>query len=133
MKFRFLALLFFVILLAGCEDGDPIVKRSQAYPSPDSIYAATLEEVDNGLGFGQGALYEEVHITRRGESVGAHGNPGRSVVFYVESTYKVGSGVKVSWLDSRHLRVEYSRDLHPGRALSNWDGVAIEFLTMEPK
>ena len=133
MKYKFAIAIFFVISLAGCEDGKPIVGRSQAYPSPDGGFTATLEEVDNGLGFGQGALYDEVHLTRQGEAVGEHGDPGPSVIFYAESAYKAGSEVKVTWIDGRHLRVEYTRERRPGRAVSQLDGVAIEFQPMEPK
>lgn len=133
MKYELAITIFVLISLAGCEDGKPIVGRSQAYPSPDGAFTATLEEVDNGLGFGQGALYDEVHLTRQGEAIGKHGDSGRSVIFYAESDYKVGSEVKVTWIGSRHLRVEYGREQHPGRAVRKLDGIAIEFLPMEPK
>lgn len=117
---------------AGCDEGKPIVIHSQDFPSPDAAFIATLEQVDNGLGFGQGALYDEVHLRRRGEAVGAHGESGSSVVFYAESTYQAKNGVRLTWLDSRHLRVEYEREERPGRAVRTLSGVAIEFLSTTP-
>lgn len=113
-------------LLSGEDDGVPIVNRSEAYPGPDGAYVATLEVVDNGLGFGQGALYDEVHITRRGEAVGAHGDPGRSVVFYAEVTDQKANEVSVSWVGPRRLRVTYGLAQHPGRTVRAKDGVAVE-------
>ena len=106
----------------------PSIIRSQDFPNSDGAYTATLEQIDNGLGFGQGALYDEVHLRRRGEPVGAHGNPGGSVVFYAESTYRDNSGVTLTWLDSRHFRVGYDRGQRPGKAVNALSGVAIEFL-----
>jgi hypothetical protein len=132
MKFSRHVMLVFVCALAGCDDGKPIVIHSQELLSPDGAYAATLEQVDNGLGFGQGALYEEVHLRRRGEPVGAHGDPGASVVFYAESTYQGKNDVRLTWLDSRHLRVSYGRKQRPGRAIGALGGVAIEFVPIEP-
>jgi len=120
---------FLVLLVSGPEGGKPMVGESRAYPSPDGAYTATLEVVDNGLGFGQGALYDEVHVTRLGEPVGAHGDPGRSVVFYAQSTYRTDGGVKLTWLGNRHLRVEYEREQRPGRAVRTLDGIVIEILS----
>jgi hypothetical protein len=133
VKCRFAIPVCLAVALAGCEDGKPIVVRSHAYPSPDGAFTAVLEEVDNGLGFGQGALYDEVHLTRRGEAVGKHGDSGHSVVFYAESPYKVGSEMTVTWIDNRQLRIVYGRERHPGLAVSPLDGVAIAFLPVEPK
>ena len=104
------------------------VEWIQAYPSPDGKYTATLEYVDNGLGFGMGAVYDEVHLTRTGQPVGEHGNAGDSVVFNARSTEQE---VKVAWIDSRHLRVQYSREQSPDRALGRLDDVAIELLPMQ--
>ena len=128
MKVIRLAALVLAFGLAGCNDGNPIVTQSQEFPSPDGAYIATLELVDNGLGFGQGALYDEVHVRHRGESIGEHGDPGGSVVFYAESTYQGNSDISLTWLDGRHLRVEFERRQRPGRALKALSGVAIEFL-----
>ncbi|MEO6279882.1 hypothetical protein [Roseateles sp.] len=127
MKHKLVITSFLLVILAGCEDGKPVVGRSQAYPSPDGAFTATLEEVDNGMGFGLGALYDEVHLTRQGEAVGKHGDSGRSVVFYAESAYKVGSEVKITWIDSRHLRVELGGEQRPGRAVGQQGDIAIEF------
>lgn len=132
MKFSRHLVLVFACVLAGCDEGRPIVLQSQEFPSPDGAYTATLEQVDNGLGFGLGALYDEVHLRRRGEPVGAHGEPGRYVVFYAESTYQGKGSVRLSWLDSRHLLVEYAREQRPGRTTRTLSGVAIDFVPASP-
>ena len=40
-----------------------------------------MERVDNGLGFGQGAVYDEVHVQRARTAVTEHGDRSDSVVF----------------------------------------------------
>lgn len=131
MGCRLCILPLLALALGGC-GGEPVVIRSQAFPSPDGAYTATLEEVDNGLGFGQGALYDEVHLTRQGESTGRHGDPGRSVGFYAESTYKNGGAVKIEWLDRQHLRVKFGGEQRPGRISASLNGVAIEYRQTKP-
>ncbi len=89
---------------------------------------ATLEEVDNGLGLGQGAIHEEVHVSRPGKALGKHGDEGESVVFYAESTYENGRGVNLRWVADRRLRVEYDSKQNPGRRIEHLGGVDIEYL-----
>ena len=60
------------------------------------------------MGFGQGALCDEVHVSRLGQTLGEHGNDGKSVVFYAESTYENGRGVTRSGL--RVLVVDNNAD-----------------------
>lgn len=77
-----------VLLVAGClaafdamiGEAEPIVGQVDQFPAPDGDWIATLELVDNGLGFGQGMLYDEVHVHRRGTPVTTHGNPSDSSV-----------------------------------------------------
>ena len=127
MKTKYLIASLCLASLTACDDGKPIIGQTTDYASPDGAYTATHEEVDNGLGFGQGALYDEVHVTRKGGPVGEHGNPGRSVVFYAESTYKPGNGVTLSWVTSRRLRIEYDPAQNPGKQLHQLGDVEIEF------
>ena len=122
-----LSLLVCVLSLTACDDGTPIVGQSSQIISPDSAFVATLEVVDNGLGFGQGALYEEVHVTRAGQPLGAHGDPGKSVVFYAESTYENGRDVHVRWVTARRLRVEFDSKQKPGREVRRLGDVEVEF------
>ena len=39
-----------------------MLTSSRRLPSPDGQSVAIVESVDNGLGFGQGMLYDEVHV-----------------------------------------------------------------------
>ena len=71
----------FFAVCAGCQDGIPIVLESHRVPSPDNAVEAIVERVDNGLGFGQGAVYDEVHVQRARTAVTEHGDRSDSVVF----------------------------------------------------
>ncbi len=117
----------FAVLCAGCSDGTPIVMKSQQYESPDRKLIATLEELDNGLGFGLGALYDEVHITMRSEAISHHGSASASVVFYAESTYGKGKPVTVRWLDANRLQISYDAQETPRKRLSSSRAVSIEY------
>ena len=46
--------------LCGC---GPVVQNSSDVTSPDLQWTATLELVDNNLGWGQGLLYDEIHLS----------------------------------------------------------------------
>jgi hypothetical protein len=126
MKLAAVLALFPICMLAACDDGKPIILNAVATPSPDSSWKATLEEVDNGMGFGLGALYEEVHLTKPDESPSSHGEPSHSAVFYVESTYGKGKGVSLKWLSSQRLQILYDPSHKPGRQLANYRGLSIE-------
>jgi hypothetical protein len=51
----------FALLLGACSDA-PVVLSSERINSPDSKRSAIFEELDNGMGFGLGALIHEVHV-----------------------------------------------------------------------
>src|SRR5262245_12473292 len=72
------AILFSAVACLSCSDS-PRVLNSHPYKSPNAKWVATLEEVDNGLGFGLGAVYDEVHLTEQREAIGRPGDPGTSV------------------------------------------------------
>jgi hypothetical protein len=116
-------------VLFGCSS--PEVLKSADFTSPDAKWTATLEHVDNGAGFGQGALYEEVHLSRTGSwrFWWRHGNRERSVIFYVESAYADGDTPVVRWVDSRHLFVRYPDCHTPGKSLSHVGDVDIAYAT----
>src|SRR5262249_51750570 len=42
----------------------PVVEKSTSLPAPDPTWVATFERVDNGMGFGLGAEYFEVHVDK---------------------------------------------------------------------
>jgi hypothetical protein len=109
----------------------PVVLSSSQMLSPDGRLTATLEHVDNDLGLGQGALYDEVHVTRTWSLrfLWSHGDPDSSVVFYVGSSYAPGDAPRVRWEDSHHLAIAYPRCHVPGRALQDYRGVHITYST----
>jgi len=121
---------FSALLQIGClfsNDGVPSVVHSIKFPSPDASWVAEVEIVDNGLGFGLGRLYEEIHVVRQGESVGNHGDPGASVVFYMEKSDFEHDEVTLHWMDSQRLRVVYGGPEKPGVMRTHHAQVAIEY------
>ena len=126
MRHLLLAAIAPILGLVACDDGKPIVLKTAEIASPDGKWMAVLEEVDNGLGFGQGALYQEVHILPPHEKARSHGNPSSSNVFYAESAYGEGPGVTVRWLDSKHLQISYNPNQRPGKLVKSFFGIDIE-------
>lgn len=116
---------------------EPVVGQVDNFSSSDKQWVATLEEVDNGLGFGLGMLYDEVHIHRPNEKISDHGDDGNSVIFYVSSMGKVGDRPKIKWLDSTHLLISYYPATieggKPGKALRKFQGIFIEYETASLK
>jgi hypothetical protein len=84
------ALLGVAIGLSACSEGVPRVVQATQVESPSRNVAATVEVVDNGLGFGQGALYDEIHLGPSRHGSFAHGDKDESVIYYAESTYEAG-------------------------------------------
>ena len=116
------------IALCGCS---PVVQNSSDVTSPDLQWTATLELVDNNLGWGQGLLYDEIHLspTKSWRFFWKHGNPDRSVIFYAVSEDKDIDAPRVHWSDSRHLEVSYSDCNTPVRALPRLQSVEISYQT----
>ncbi len=102
-----------------------IVQQSTLFQSPDSRWQATLEHIDNGLGFGLGALYDEVHLHGPEASVGRHGASGSSVVFNIKS--QGGAHPRVQWLSPNHLLIEYRNPHKPGKCITPFQGITIEY------
>ena len=113
-------------VLVGCDDGKPIVLEAKEFASPDGKWVAVLEEVDNGLGFGQGAIFQEVHILRPGDKAQSHGDRSSSNVFYAESIYDAGTGVSVRWQSNERLQISFDRRQHPGKLVTAFFGITIE-------
>jgi hypothetical protein len=96
------------------DEGKPIPHTLSNLPSPDGRWVATLEQVDNGLGFGLGMVYYEIHVHRPDQPIVDHGDPDRTVVFYVEA---LGREPRVAWREGTNLFVEYdAQDEHGGPA-----------------
>ncbi|HJW09868.1 MAG TPA: hypothetical protein VJ483_09555, partial [Holophagaceae bacterium] len=118
-----------VLLALGCNEGLPIILESRQQGSPDSKWEFISEHLDNGMGFGMGALYDEVHIHRPGEGAFKHGDQDASAVFYIESTYQDGDRPVVQWIDAHNLLIRYPDINKPGRAITQFQGVAIRYET----
>jgi hypothetical protein len=118
-------------LYAWHESGDdgPIVGKHVGYLSPDGEWGATLEVVDDGLGFGQGRLYDEVHGRRPNEAISSHGERADSAVFYKASAGNPPDEVSLDWRDARHLVIAYDDDsrARPGKNMTRFHGISIKY------
>ncbi|MEX8505746.1 hypothetical protein [Leptothrix ochracea] len=118
--------VFFIALVAGCS-ASPKVESSRTFESPNAELVATLESVDNGLGFGLGALYEEVHIGKRNELPSTHGEKSPSVAFYIQAAEHPATSVSVRWLGNNELEISHHSSIKPGKAVSALAGVSIKY------
>jgi hypothetical protein len=114
-------------VLSACTDA-PIALASQRIDSPDAKRCAIVEELDNGLGFGLGALIHEIHVVRAAEEVTTHGDASRSVVFYANTTEYKGPPITARWLSSNRLQIAYGKALTPGKKESQLGEVAVEYV-----
>src|SRR5262245_49033591 len=78
------------ITMCACSKAVPEVIESTQAVDPTGRLVATVELVHNGLGFGAGALYDEVHVSAVSHRPFAHGDGDGSVAFYSDSTYGYG-------------------------------------------
>lgn len=111
---------------------EPMVGRVTRYPSPDLKLVATLEEVDNGLGFGQGMLYDEVHLQLTNEKILGHGDSDSSAIFYADSMGKQNTlAPRLHLVDATHLAVEYDssriESTRPGKIVRHLRGIEIVY------
>jgi hypothetical protein len=115
-------------MLSACH---PVVENSSDRLSPDFRWTATLELVDNGLGFGQGMLFDEVHVSHphAWRFLWGHGEPDKSVVFYVYSDDTPRHKPVLRWADAHHLVIQYSGQYEPGRQLTRFSEVTITYKT----
>jgi len=120
-------LLIPLLACGGCDDGMPMVLESERAPSPDNALDAIVERVDNGLGFGQGAVYDEIHVLIRGSSVLVHGDPSVSVVFYAQEEINVDNRVTAHWVSARHLVINYEPRRFCGRRTTRFGDILIDY------
>jgi len=125
-SFPLTVVLVIALALVACSDS-PVVENSQTVVSPDGEFVATLETIDNGLGFGLGREYEEVHLSRRGAGFQGHGASGSTVAFYVEASERPHVPLSVRWLSSRELEVSFDSPTNPGRSLAFVDGISLRY------
>jgi hypothetical protein len=111
---------------------EPLAGQVDDYPSPDLRWVATLEEVDNGAGFGLGMLYDEVHIHHPDEKITDHIDD-RSVIFCANATGDSRKRPQIKWIDSTHLLITYDPARIDGRspehALREFHGIGISYDT----
>lgn len=123
--------IFLTGLYAWHTSGDdgPIVGKHVDYVSPNGDWVATLEVVDNGLGFGQGWLYDEVHLRRPNEPISRHGDRAESAVFYMGSAGNPPDEISLDWRDARHLVIAYDDGSRhrPGKSITLFHGISIEY------
>lgn len=130
---RFLLILLLMSMM-GCGN-DVIMKDTSQFISPDGKWIATLEYFDNGMGFGMGADYYEIHLVKPVEKIRRHGEESPSSIFYIESAYQNGDRPHVAWTGPRKLQVVYAdislsgRDKKPGRAMMTFSDVSVEYQT----
>jgi len=116
-----------MLSLAGCDDGKPIATEKSRLLSPDRLSVAVLEGVDNGLGFGQGMYYDEIHVGPADLSISDHGDLDPSVVFYAAQEASTDNAPSLHWLDARHLVVSYDLARKPQKLVAEVSGIKIEY------
>ncbi len=115
------------ILLAACS-AEPIALASKRINSPDAKRSAVIEELDNVLGFGLGALIYEVHVVQAADDVRTHGDASRSAIFYANITDYNGPPTTVKRMSSNQLQVTYGKALTPGKKESQLGEITIEYV-----
>jgi hypothetical protein len=128
---KVLLLCVFVAIAISCKDKPSVVKSFRCQ-SPDGKWEAVIERVDNGLGFGLGALYDEVHLVESGKSISQHGDPCSNVLFYRDSSTESELTTQVTWLDSRRLQIRYPANPKPGRALAEYHSFSVILIPIAP-
>jgi len=116
----------FGLLVGACSDSATVL-TAQRQISPDSKLVATVEAMDNGLGFGQGRMYYEVHISPSGEQAGSHGDHEPSVVFWTEVLNERARPVTAKWVSQDKVRITYDLWTKPGKQLHSRHGGEIEY------
>ncbi len=110
----------------------PVVEKSVSLSSPDGKWQATVESVDNGMGFGMGRLYNEVHLLPSGRVADNHGDPDPSCVFYIESEGVGKDFPTVRWVAPDRLEIEYTDLNKPGKSLPRLGAIRIDYRTRKP-
>jgi hypothetical protein len=93
-----------IVSLIFCNPRTPAAVVVATLPSPDGAFVAVSERVDDGAGFVEGPVHDEVHLLRRGDSVTDHGNHGKTSIFFIEDR---GEAPQLHWTDGTHLSIRY--------------------------
>jgi hypothetical protein len=125
-----------VVLWLGSTMERPVLRDFSADVSPDGRWQATLERIENRMGFGLGREYYEVHILRSGARATGHIDD-HSVAFSITTESAAGdlcavTPPRVEWVDGRHLRIEYHPAMEePGKKATRIGDVDIEYKRVE--
>ena len=131
------ALFLLSVLVVVWPGATPVLEDFWVYPSPDGRWQARLEQIENGMGFGLGREYYEVHILKPGARATQHGDADHSVAFYITTESAAGdpsatTPPRVEWVDGRHLRIEYPPAMEaPGKMAKRVGDVDIECRRIE--
>lgn len=129
MKFIYAIAAISAFTVAACsdQDGVPIVLKSSSIKSPSGRRVAIIESVDNGMGFGLGAVYDEIHITSPYAKIGSHGDTDSTVVFYAESIFDKEIPPEVTWISDDKLIVTLDPLTTGDKRLEGWNGLKIDY------
>lgn len=116
-----------LIVAMWSEPTVPVAQVRATVANPAGTWIALVETVDNRMGFGQGMLYDEVHLVRKGQAAGKHGDDGTSVLFYHDAPAAANCRVAVTWTDDRHLAITYTSDHDTVPWVHQRDGVTIAY------
>ena len=111
----------------SARESGPIVQSSSRLRAPSSSWEAVLEEVDNGLGFGLGRLYAEIHLVQQGDAIQAHGDAVPSVIFYYDASDLPASKPTLRWVASDRLLIESPKGAKPGKIIRQFGPITIEY------
>lgn len=119
--------IFIGLLFYALTRGDPPIVLSYAdFLSPDQRWVATEEYIDNGMGFGMGARYHEIHLRPPKQVLIGHGEREKSSVFYVEAPDN-DNPPKLTWIDASHLQITLTSSQSPGKNVIYYRGVNISY------
>ena len=114
--------------------GNPAVPKATVVatlPDPGGRYIAVVEKVDNGMGFGQGMRYDEIHLVRRGDAISGHGDDSKTSIFYIGDA---PAAPQVHWTDDRQLSVSYAGSVNSHAVTQPaMDGVVVTYHEQAPQ
>ena len=118
--------------LAGCSDGVPTVLESETVVSPGSQAIAVVELIDNGLGFGQGLAYSEIHVGPASFKVSSHleRTPDSTLAFLAPLYGDDFSRSSVKWMDDQNLVVTYGMNVRPNTRKQKVGDVFISYIAL---
>jgi hypothetical protein len=128
-----LFLTFYLSLTKELQTSEPIVKHTADYQSPDHNNVLTIEKIDNGLGFGQGEMIDEFHITLNGELINTHGVKSESVFLYLHSESDSQIQTHPVWMNNDSVIIDVDKNIFskipPGKISFQFRGIHVKFVS----